>query len=57
MRKLIIIGLVATFMVACTAPEINEETIEYGIDKDKAVNSEGDSQDHELDDEFDNSED
>lgn len=49
MRKLIIIGLLATFTLACTAPEINEETIEYGIDKDKAVNSEGDSQDYEHD--------
>ena len=53
MKRLIIIGLAATFMVACTAPEINEELTEYGIDKDKAVNSEGDSQDYE----YDNSED
>lgn len=49
MRKLIIIGLLATFTLACTAPEINEEAITYGTDKDKSVTSEGDSQDHDHD--------
>lgn len=54
MKKLIIIGLAAAFMLACTAPEISEnEYEEYGTKKSESVNTEGNSDKYE----YDNSED
>ena len=53
MKKIVLMALLAAFTAACATPDINEDTEAYGTDKSKSVNSKGDSQDHELEDELD----
>ena len=57
MKKLVMIGLLAVFAVACTKPETNSNELEeYGTPKDKAVNSKGSSTENDLEDELDDTE-
>ncbi|MEM9686803.1 MAG: hypothetical protein AAF934_07760 [Bacteroidota bacterium] len=54
MKKLMLMVLLAAFTVACTKTEI-QEIDEQATPKSKAVNSEGDGSEYELEDELDNS--
>ena len=50
MKKLIIAGLLAVFVMGCTAPEINSNTYEeFGTKKSESVSSEGDGSEYEMD--------
>ena len=48
MKNLMLMVLLAVFTVACTKTEI-QEVDEYGIDKNKAVNSKGDGSEYDID--------